>query len=392
MARFDLWRADRFTFAVAGQGAQAFFTQAAGQGIPLYRVRCACNGYTAGAHGRDHARLQALAEAGGWHFTVLARHGAGRFAAALLHRPGLPLGALLCAALLRVLSGYVWSIDFAGLDSDRQQNLRTLLDANGIREGSHLTQSDLLQAQQALTLHSEEYGWLSLNFTGGCLFVETAARERQSIQPEPVDTALYAKAGGEVLAVEVDSGFAAVQPGQYVAAGQLLVAAVRPDHSGGPVTQAAGGRVLARVELEVTAAQPLQVQAPVLTGRHTAQSTLCLLGRQLTLHAPEREYQTPQTRESWLPLRLGRVCLPASVHTCTHWEQRECELIYSEQTAAALARRACRLQLAAQFPDAVVETQAARTEIRDGQAVCSVRYVFVADIAAAQPDRGEMAP
>lgn len=392
MARFDTWRADRFTFSVAGHGAQAFFTQAAGQGIPLYHLRCAGDGYMAGAQGRDRARLQALAKAGGWRFTALARHGAGRFAEALLRRPGLPLGALLCAALLRVLSGYVWAIDLAGLDADRQQALRTLLDASGIREGSHLTQSELLQAQQALTLHSEEYGWLSLNFTGGCLFVEAAAREQQSIQPEPANTALYAKASGEVLAVEVDSGFAAVVPGQYVAAGQLLAAAVRPDHSGGPVTQAATGRVLARVELEMTAVQPLQEQKPVLTGRHTVQSTLCLLGRQWTLHAPEQECQTAQAQETWLPLRFGRVCLPASVHTCEYWEQRECELAYSEQTAAALARRACRLQLAAQFPDAVVETQAARTEIHDGQAVCSVRYVFVANIAAAQPDHGEMPP
>lgn len=392
MARFDTWRADRFTFSVSGRGAQAFFTQAAAQDIPLYRVRCAGDGYTAGAQGRDRGRLQALAEAGGWRFTVLARHGAGRFAEALLRRPGLPLGAMLCAVLLRVLSGYVWSIDLAGLDSDRQQALRALLDASGIREGSHVTRSDLLQAQQALTLHSAEYGWLSLNFTGGCLFVETAAREQQSVQSAPAGTALYAKVGGEILAVEVDSGFAAVAPGQYVAAGQLLAAAVRSDHSGGPVTQAAGGRVLARAELEVTAARPLQEQKPVLTGRHTTESTLCLLGRQWVLHAPEQEYQTAQTQETWLPLRLGLVCLPASVHTCERWEQRECELAYSEQTAAALARRACRLQLAAQFPDAVVETQAARTEIQDGQTVCSVRYVFVADIAAAQPDRGELPP
>lgn len=384
--------ADRIDFTVSGPGAQRLFTRAAEQGVALRAIRCTGNGYAARAQGRDLRRLRAAAAAGGWEFSVTGRRGAGLWAERLLRRPGLAVGTVLCCVLLRALAGFVFAIDLSALDGAQQQALRAQLAQNGIREGSRLPQAKLMEVQQELSLHAEDYGWLSLNFAGGCLYVETTARERQDIRAAPADTALYAKADGEVLAVEVDSGFAAVAPGQYVARDQLLAAAVRPDHSGGPVTQAAGGRVMARVAASFTAAQPLRERKTVLTGRRTQTVSLCLLGREWTLQAPAEEYPAAQTAESWQPLRLGRVALPASVHRVEYREQTPCTLTRSETAAAAMARRACRLLLAKQFPDAQIETQSAETAVRDGQAVCTVRYVFIADIAAAQPDRGEMPP
>lgn len=391
-ARYSTWRADRFTFALRGRGAQRLFSRAAARGIPLYGVRCTAGGYTAGAQGRDLARLQALAAEGGWQFTVVRRRGAGQWAEALLRRPGLPLGFALFCLLLHGLAGFVWSMDLSSLDAGQEQALRKLLGDNGIQEGCYLTQEHLLQVQQTLSLHSEDYAWLSLNFTGGCLYVETSAREQQNVRPPAAGTALYAKAGGEVLAVEVESGFAAVVPGQYVAPGQLLAAAVRADHSGGPVTQAASGRILARVTAEYTAAQALQEQKALLTGRSARQSTLCLLGRQWTAQAPAEQYPNAQEYSVWQPLRLGRISLPGSLHTVERRERQTQTLTYSAGTAAAMARRACYTQLKAQFPDAVVETQSVQTKAEAGQAICTARYVFRADIAEAQPDRGEMAP
>ncbi len=384
--------ADRIDFTVSGPGAQWLFTQAAGQGIALRAIRCTGGGYAARAQGRDLARLRALAAAGGWQLNVTGRRGAGPWAERLLHRPGLAVGAVLCCVLLRVLAGFVFAVDLSALDGAQQQALRAQLAQNGIREGSWLPQAKLTAAQQELSLHAADYGWLSLNFAGGCLYVEMTGRERQNILTAPAGTALYARADGEVLAVEVDSGFAAVAPGQYVAKGQLLAAAVRPDHSGSPVTQAAGGRVVARVSASFTAARPLQERQTVLTGRRTQAVSLCLLGREWTLQMPAGEYAAAQTAESWQPLCLGRVALPASIHRAEYWEQTPAVLTYSEAAAAALARRACRLQLAEQFPDAQIETERAETAVRDGQAVCTVHYVFTADIAAARPDRGEMPP
>ena len=85
-----------------------------------------------------------------------------------------------------------------------------------------MEEATLRRAQQALEPQMQQAGWFSLNFTSGCLFIEETRRQIQTVREETAQQALYAKAGGQVLAIELESGFAEVAAGQYVAAGQLL--------------------------------------------------------------------------------------------------------------------------------------------------------------------------
>lgn len=319
MTRCNTWGADSFRFAVAGRGAQHFLTGAARQQIRLRQLRCEADGYSARAEGRDLAALRALAARGGWQFTVLERHGPGRLLEKTLARPGLPLGAALFLVLLKLLSGFVWAIDFGELDDAQTAALRDLLAGCEVEEGCYLTRETLARAQQQAAGQSEAFGWVSLNFTGGCLFIETSPAHYQAVRPEAGAASLVAKAGGQVLAVRVESGFAAVQAGQYVEEGQLLASGVKTDRSGGPVTQAAGGSVTARIEKRYQASQPLQQQQTMLTGRSTTRQTLRLLGREYREEAPAGR---GSLQRRWIPLRLGRLALPGCLRVETWWEEQ----------------------------------------------------------------------
>lgn len=57
-------------------------------------------------------------------------------------------------------------------------------------------------------------------------------------------------------------------------------------------------------------------------------------------------------------------------------------MTYSAEAAGALARRACRQQLLAEFPDAEIEALHYEEEQRDGTACCTAFYTFCANIAA----------
>lgn len=379
MKRCNTWRADSFRFTVAGQGAQRFLSGAARRGIRLWRLRCEGEGYSGRAAGADLAALQALAAQGGWRFGVAARRGPGRFAERALARPGLPLGAALFLVLLKLLSGFVWAIDFGGLDGGRAEALRALLAENQIWEGCRLTDERLRQARQQVSRQSGDYGWISLNFTGGCLFVESTEAQYQAVRPAPQADALVAKAGGLVLAVEVESGFAAVQPGQYVTEGQLLASAVRADRSGGPVIQAAGGAVTARVEKSYGARRLLQAEQTVLTGHRSEGWTLHLLGRTFTGEEPAGE---GRLQREWQPLGLGRLALPGCLVRDTRWEEAAVTVTLTPEAAGALARRDCRRQLLAEFPDAVPESVRYEEETWEGAVYCTAFYVFRANIAA----------
>ncbi|MGN0983244.1 MAG: sporulation protein YqfD [Gemmiger sp.] len=385
--RGNTWRADRFRFVIRGGGAQRFLSRAAGQGIRLRRLRWMEGGYSGVANGGDRWHLQALAKEGGWEFLVEERRGPGTALEKMLARPGILLGLVLFLALVKLLTGFVWAIDFGGLDDRIIAMLREELAANSIWEGAWLPRERLQQAQQRLSAQSDSFGWISLNFTGGCLFVESTEAQYQTVQPPPSASELTAKAGGQVLAVQIDSGFALVKPGQYVEQGQVLANAVRPDRDGDPVTQSARGHVTARVIQRYTGVKPLQSTQPLLTGARTSRYTLFLPGGSWQ---QEKETTDGLLQREWIPLTLGRVALPGCLVRETWWEQRPCSITLSSQAARALARRDCMLQLLADFPDAQIESiQYAERE--DGGIVrCSALFTFCADIASEQSDFSTM--
>lgn len=375
-----LHAADVLTFTLTGPEPQRALTMAAAHGIRLARIKALPKGLQADLAGVDWPHLQALLAGGPWTLTLQQEKGPGRLLERLTLRPGLPVGAAWAFLLTIILSRFVWTIDFGPLDADAQARLRQLLDGQNICEGTFLTQDVLARAQAAALQQSDRFGWISLNFTGGRLFVESTASEHQTIQAEPTQSALYAAAAGEITAIEADSGFCMVTVGQQVAAGDLLVDVQRLDRKGNPVLQGASGRVVARVEKSFESAQPYYTTQPVLTGRSYHAEHWQLLGREI-----HRENSPTAcsgiTEESWLPLQIGRVALPGVVQRTATWETADTTCHYSESTALALALRACRAQLYREFPDAVIEAERRHSKAGEEAASCTVTYIFCANIA-----------
>ncbi|MDD4851024.1 MAG: sporulation protein YqfD [Gemmiger sp.] len=394
MARAQFWQADRFCFAVSGRRAAGFLSGAAAGGIRLYHIRCAPNGYRAHAAGRDYAALAALAARGGWHFTVLRRRGMGALLEWGARRCGIPVGAVVFLLLLRFFSSFVWSLDLAVLDASAQPAARALLARYQLWEGAQVSESKLRGVQQALLQQADQFGWVSLNFTGGCLYLEATEAQKQPIAAAAEATALYATDNAMVLSVDVKSGFAAIAPGQVVAKGQLLAWAEKWNRSGKVVTQAASGQVRGRVVKTYTATVPLNITAPRLTGARVTTDTLYLLGRVFAPDAAGAEHPYPDAacQTEWLPLRLGRLALPLSLCRRTYWERAEETQAITRAAANQLAIRACRLQLLAEYPDAVIESQENTLAEEPTASLCTATITFCANIARQEPNHTPLPP
>ena len=378
--KFRLWAADTFRFSVQGPEIHRFLNHAAAAGVRLRRVRWQKDGCSAAADGIDRRRLEKIAEDGGWVITVTARRGPE---ALLQTRPGLAAGMILFLVLLKFLGGFVWCVDFGAMDADLQPMMRQLLADCAIHEGTRLTKP-LLQAAQAEALRrSETFGWISLNFIGGCLSIESTPAQTRTVREPPPAAGLYARADGVILAVEIESGFAAVEPGQTVTVGQPLAAAEKPDRKGNAVIQGAQGRIVARVQRQYTASRSLTVRTCAYTGRSTERTMLYLPGYTRTEEtgAPLR---SAETQTEWQPLRLGRLALPGCLCRVTSRERAVQTLTYPEGTAAALALRDCRAQLLQEFPDAEIEAEQREISAQNQTVQACVTYIFTADIAARQ--------
>ena len=375
-----LHTADVLTFTLTGAEPQRALTLAALHDIRLFHIRALPSGVQAQISGVDWPRLQALLREERWTVKLLRCRGPGGFLEQLALRPGLPLGAAWAFLLTLLLSRFVWTIDFEPLDADAQASLRQLLAGQDICEGTLLTKDALAQVQALALQQSDRFGWISLNFTGGRLFVESTEAEHQTIESPPTQTALYAAAAGEVTAIEAESGFCTVTVGQQVQAGDLLVDVQRLDRKGNPVLQGASGRVLARVEKSYSAAQPYYPTPLTLTGRSAAAESWQLLGRELYRAEAPADY-TGTTEIDYLPLHIGRVTLPGVIQRTTTWETAATPCHYSESTAQALALRACRAQLYREFPDAIIEAERRSIDPGEAAAACTVTYIFCANIA-----------
>ena len=194
----SVWAADDFVFRVKGKNLRRFLNLAAAQEIRLAQLRWEPDGFTARAVGLDYRKLTALARQGDWQFTVLYRRGPGRWAEKLLRRPGIPLGGCLFMLLLQCFRGLVWTIDFGNLEEAEATRMRALLYQAGIYEGVWLDDETLAAAQNVALEQSDVFGWVSLNFTGGCVSVESTSAEYQTIQEEAPMHPLYAKAAAEI--------------------------------------------------------------------------------------------------------------------------------------------------------------------------------------------------
>ena len=379
-----IWGLDRITFRINGRDPQRFLNLASRHGVRLSHLRREEDGLSASAPGNSRVRIEQLAVQGGWRFSLLERRGPGLLTERIAARPGLIAGGALFLVLLQCFGQLLWTIDFGGLGEEQAYRLRTLLAGYGIYEGARMEEKTLESARQAALQQSDLFGWITLNFAGGCLFVESTEARYQELRAEVPLQALYAREAGEITAMNAESGFAAVRPGQMVEQGQMLVGSVRPDHDGDPVYQGASGEVVARVEKSYTFFQPFRQETEILTGACATQAELYVLGRPLGNGGPALETAAERI-VSWEPVRLGRLSLPACIRFESAWPRARCIIVHSAAQARALARRACRDALLAEFPDAVVEAETCRWQTTVEGEACTVTYRFCADIATPVP-------
>ena len=230
-------------------------------------------------------QLRRLAQRAGCEIAVEGRRGLPDFLGRFRRRYAFLMGLALSLLAVCVLSRFVLTIDVTGNETVSTARILSQLRQEGVRPGVYGPGLDRKAIAQRALGELEELSWMSINLYGTRL--EVVVREAVP-SPEMVDDEGYydvvARADGIITQVEPLAGEAAVQEGDTVAQGEVLISGLvsiqPPVYSDQPVRYYqthARGRVYARTWRTLEAAIPLTAQVKRYTGEErTLWSLRCL--------------------------------------------------------------------------------------------------------------------
>ena len=349
--------------AVAGERPAAFLDALLAARIPFRQARVAPDGLSLRLGVPDFRRIRPAARTAGVRVRIRRRAGLPFWLARARRRPAL-LGALLAGAvLLYVLSGHIWFVQVTGSDRAASAEILRAAGQLGLQPGARRAGLDAQDISRRLPVAVPQLAWASVQLHGTLAIIQVVERA----EPAPA----YAEAGlpGDVVAAHagivagltVTAGAAAVQPGEAVQAGQVLIRGLvqmpvaRTRQSGLEGLRAvpvhAAGLVLAVQTYRTYAESPGALEVGVPTGAVAVRRALLVGGRTLPLDwraVPFSAYRLE--REVSPALRWRNVALPLELLTLRYVEVTRQVRLLSPDAARAVAAAQARAFLLPQLP------------------------------------------
>ena len=240
---------------------------------------------------RTLRRLLDLAPRAGCEVRVVGSRGLPDFLLRFRTRYAFLAGMALSLCAVAFLSQFVLTIQVTGNETVSTDVILSQLRQLGVRPGVYGPGLDRQQIAQEALLGLEELSWMGINLHGTRL--EVIVREAVE-SPERVDESGYydivAEADGIVVHVEAEQGDAAVEEGDTVTEGEVLISGLvtlePPQYSDQPTRYYqthARGRVWARTWRTLTASIPLETAVKDYTGEEASAWSLVLFGQRIEI-------------------------------------------------------------------------------------------------------------
>ena len=306
----ERWLQGQIHILVQGDG-ERFLHLAAVERLSLHRVVRRADGLTARVQAKDGAKLRKVLRGAHCTLRILDRRGLPFLLAFFTRRPILPLMAVCLITALFLVSSLIFRVQVTSMEplpaGDRQQILEVAAE-NGLYPGRLISQVDLESCQRQISRAFPELFFVEISRRGVTLEIRVAKRTDISPAQQPLAPGdLVAACDGVITQVLVRKGTPAVQAGDTVVQGQVLIYGWQ-DPMG---AVAADGIVTARVWTEAYAECPTRHQELRPTG--ASQPLLQLVsssGAQLTLVGDPDAYPYAQADLTATPVTRWRNMQP----------------------------------------------------------------------------------
>ncbi len=295
-------------------------------------------------------------------------------------------GILLAAALLFILSGFIWNIEIEGNYTNTDENLIHFMKELGVHTGQRKSRVDTAAIEEELRLAYGNISWVSARIEGTVLKIEL--KEGKVLEPK-ADEALYgnivAAQDAVVTSIVTRTGTARVKEGDTVRAGDILIegivdiynddAAVKTTHS-----VRGDGDVYGAVVEHCEDYYPAWKLVKNYTGDQKYCIGLELFGTMFTFGDASFETQSYEETTQVTKYRLTpNFYLPFSLHRTTGKAYEPERINYSEEEIQILGGMAIENKLARLKAQGAQITQYdLRTEIvGDNYVICGDIYMVI---------------
>jgi len=327
-------------FLLNGLNLERFMNLMQQKEIPLLDIHrqdgrtLVCECYSA-----DLPAISALADEKGWRMEVLRPLGLSAFVLRLKKRPGIPIGIALMLICMLVLSQFVWRVDVqkAGV---YEADIVSFLQESGYHAGVRRKSVNAKALESALTYRYPQIAWFHAYVTNMTLVVEVSEGVPMPEKADEETGDLIADRNGIIQSIRVFAGTPAVEPGDVVQKGDVLIRGTERSRDEQQTAVRADGVVLARCWDSFTVTMPLTEIRSTETGREH---------RSMRIHTPWFDWPSATEQPDFLASNLyitqtpvAGAFFPVFLQTLTYREAsmeyvpRDAEQVKKEASEAAL--------------------------------------------------------
>ena len=346
------------------------------------------------------ARLEELAREAGYEAVRESSRGLPDFLGRFRTRYAFLIGLAFALCAVSFLSRFVLTVEVSGNQRVPTAVILSQLRRLGVRPGVYGPSLNRKQLVQEALLELEDLSWMAINLHG--TRVEVVVRESIK-QPERLDESGYfdivSQADGVVIHLEPEQGEAAVQEGDVVAKGDVLISGTvtmePPQYSDMPTIQYrthARGRVWARTWRVLTAVIPVEVEVKDYTGAEKSVWSVNFLGRRIKIFGnagiswPKYDKMTT-VRQAHLP---GGQALPLTLVRETFQEYAPKRTAVDRDAAQALLEEQLQKRLAALIgEEGEVESIQFAARVSGGRLEVTLTAQCLEEIGQERPGEGD---
>lgn len=358
-------------FKAKGSFTEKFLNLAVLSEVPVWGVVGKNGTVYAYTYARSYKKLYPMAKKSSTRLHVEEKHGFPFLLFRTRRRPGVFVGMAAFFALVHFLSLFVWNIQVQGNIQLPEEQIKQVVEELGLGVGSYRNNLNLSLLQGETMLKLPEVSWLTMYTKGSTVVIDLREGQKvPDIVPDDRPCNIKAAVGGQIIKIEAKVGQGAVEHGDVVAPGDLLISGITEGINGETFLHHASGKVIAATSRTIKETVALEQRILVPTGNVLTRRRLQIFGMEIPLSfssAPQEDTYTREVKKQ--PLSVFGVQLPAEfsreIWTENEWKQVK----YTAQEAEKIAEAAVNQRMEEEFENITVISSEKRLSVEENQLV-----------------------